>query len=321
MQEPQVFIEPDDDPDAYLALELGNGITRNEIVGAMERLLVFTRGAHFQWENEYYARVYGSVARSARTFKGICTLLRSQLPAQAAMLARSLFEDVVVVHWLVLNEDDPDWLVERFLRQREAIALHQRHRQKETSWAMEPPISAPDDLEDRAEALREEFGNEAQRDWWDPGRKGKGEGKAVGLRKVIRRLEQAAEEHKKFSPRFAGGEEPLLARMDLVVNKWMSQCIHHTAIGLPWAPTREKAVEANDPMFMVGFAASWLFAQQNYLMFELNHMDYEHIDTVWYVCMATFAKVNLSEDAVEDLLKNWEETYDNQAEKDNEPYS
>jgi hypothetical protein len=304
------FFEPSgEDRDGYLDQELANGVTRRDLIEAMEKLLLFTRGATFKWENEYYALVYATVARSARTFKGVCMLLEAQLPAQAAMLTRTLFEDVIVAHWLVLNEEDSDWLVERFLRHREAIALHQRHRQAETSWGMEPPISAPDDLEDRAEALRGEFGKEAQKNWWDPGKEGKGEGQPVGLRKVVRRLEKAAEEHKRFHPRFAGGEEPLLARMDLVINKWLSQCIHHTAIGLPFAPTREEAVEAADPMFMVGFSASWLFAQQIYLMFEINHMPYKDIDTVWYLCMATFGKVHLSEEEVEELLASWAEHY------------
>lgn len=310
MADEEFFFEASgENADDYLHQELADGVTRRDMIEAMEGLLLFTRGATFKWENEYYALVYATVARSARTFKGICMLLRAQLPAQAAMLTRTLFEDVIVAHWLVLNEEDADWLVERFLRHREAIALHQRHRQKETNWAMEPPISAPDDLEDRADALREEFGKEAQKDWWDPGRKGKGEGKPVGLRKVVRRLEQAAEEHERFHPRFAGGEEPLLARMDLVINKWLSQCIHHTAIGLPFAPTREEAVEAADPIFMVGFSASWLFAQQVYLMFEINHMPYKDIDTVWYHCMATFGKVHLSEEEVEGLLASWAEHY------------
>jgi hypothetical protein len=97
--------------------------------------------------------------------------------------------------------------------------------------------------------------------------------------------------------------------MELVINKYLSQCVHHTAIGLPFAPTREKAVEAADPMYMVGFSAAWLFAQQIYLMFEINHMPYKHIDTVWAVCFATFAKVNLSEDEVEKFLEGYFEHY------------
>src|SRR4051794_10365 len=69
--------------------------------------------------------VVGTVLRSKDTFEAACGLLEHGLPAQAAMLNRSLFEDVVVGHWVLLNREDSDWLVDRFFRHRDAIALHQ----------------------------------------------------------------------------------------------------------------------------------------------------------------------------------------------------
>jgi hypothetical protein len=276
----------------------------------MEQMLMFTREATYDWEDSYFALIYATIARSARTFSGICQLLRSGLAVQAAMLTRALFEDVIVAHWLVLNHSDHDWLVERFLRQRDAVALHQRRLQKETGFLVGPLMSLSEDAHEREAELIEEFGRQAARDWWDPGRKGKGEGKDVGLRKLVTLLEQAARERKMFHPRFAGGAEPLLDRTDRVVHKWLSQCMHHTVVGLPFAPTGAETAEVSSyPMLMVGFSASWLFAQQVYLLFELNHMDFKDIDTMWYACMGQFLTVVLGPEAAEGLAQQWFDLY------------
>jgi hypothetical protein len=90
----------------------------------MEELLVFTKEMTCTWEDDFGALVFATIARSSRTFDGICRLLRAGLAVQAAMLCRTLFEDMIVGHWLLFNHADRDWLVGRFLRQREAIALH-----------------------------------------------------------------------------------------------------------------------------------------------------------------------------------------------------
>jgi hypothetical protein len=259
--------------DAYLEEELGEGVSRRELIEGMERLLHFTKQASFQWENNFYALIYGTVARSSRTYEGICILLRAGLAVQAAMLTRSLFEDVIVAHWMALNQSDPDWLAERFIRHREAIALHQRRLFADTKFTMGPMLSAPADLEDRAHDLVNEFGRQATRDWWDPGKEGHGRGKPVGLRKIVVLLEGIAARRERFHPRFAGGEEPLLERIDRTIHKWLSQCVHHTALGLPFAPVNDDEAEIPpDPLLMVGFSASWLFAQQIYLIHELNHV-------------------------------------------------
>jgi hypothetical protein len=286
------FIERDEaDADGYLAEKIGGGVSREELIESMEQLLVFTKKAAYQWHGDWEALIYATVARSGRTFDGICKLLRAGLAVQAAMLSRSLFEDMVIGHWLLFNHEEPDWLVEKFLRQREAIALHQRKLQRETGMTMGPPLSVPDGAEARAKDLFEEFGKEAQRNWWDPGREGHGEGQDVKLRKLVHWLEEAAAEHKMFHPRFAGGEKALLRRMDLVTHKWLSQCVHHTTIGLPFTPTEKGKVEkSDDPMLIVSWNAAWLFTQQIYLLLDLNNMDGRHLETVWWICMIKFAR-------------------------------
>lgn len=305
------FQEPSQqDKDAFLAEEVGEGLSREDLIEAMEELLVFVGESTYQWENSYYALVYATMARSARTYEGICLLLRACLPVQAAMLARCLFEDVIVAHWLVFNKDDQEWLVQRFLRHREAIALHQEKLERETKFSTGTRLPVAPGLKDREAALVGEFGKQASGDWWDPGREGHGEGKDVGLRKIVTRLEKLAADEVMFFPRFAGGEEPLLDRLDRVIHKWLSQCVHHTVIGLPFAPSSENDVEQpGDQTVLVGFSASWLFAQQVYLMFELNNIPYDHIDTVWYLCLAKFTAIIAGPEAAEGLLDQWEEHY------------
>jgi hypothetical protein len=126
---------------------------------AMARLL--TR-AEFQVETPLHQIVIATVLRSVETFTAQPQLLEHEQPIQAGMLARPLFEDLVVAHWLVYNRADPDWFVERFFRHRDAIALHQQQVERETGWSLGPTLPADERLKARQNALGREFGPEAQ---------------------------------------------------------------------------------------------------------------------------------------------------------------
>jgi hypothetical protein len=93
----------------------------------------------------------------------------------------------------------------------------------------------------------------------------------IGLRGVAALLENAAAEHRLFHPWFAGGDEPMLRRMELVVQKWFSQCLHHTAVGLPVVISGPDGLpgEPDDPSDLVAFTSWWMFAQQIYLLHDL----------------------------------------------------
>lgn len=299
------FIERDpSEAETYLKEELANGVSREALVESMERLLFFTQKARYQWHGDWEALIYATVARSGRTFDGICRLLRAGLAVQAAMLTRSLFEDMVVGHWLLYNYKEPDWLVEKFLRHREAIALHQQRLQKETGFAMGTPLAVAEDSKDRAQGLVEEFGTKAQRDWWDPGWEGQGKGGNVGLRKLVQWLEDSAAKREMFNPRFAGGEHPLLRRMDLVTHKWLNQCVHLTTIGLPFTPVENGKVEKSpDPMLIVSWNAAWMYTQQIYLLHDLNKMDGQQLEVTWWLCMIKFSEAMDQPEMVERLAE------------------
>jgi hypothetical protein len=148
-------------------------------------LLRFTASDEFVIDTPLQQLVVATFGRSQSSYRGILSLLLDELPTQAAMLARSLFEDVVVAHWLVFNREDPDWLIQRFHDHRDAMALYQSTLAGETGWRMgEPIVDHPERLKARQNELGKVFKGEARRDWWDPGERGKGSGNPVGLREA-----------------------------------------------------------------------------------------------------------------------------------------
>jgi hypothetical protein len=295
---------------AYLATDLAEGLNRAELLDRMEGLLSLTKEAGYSWTTTHGALIYATIARSTRTYEGICLLLRAGLAVQAAMLSRSLFEDVLVTHWLILHAADHEWFSARFLRHREAVALHQRTLEKEEDMNMGVrPISVPNDIEDRAEALRKEFLKQATRDWW-ASRKENGEGKDFSIPEIVKQLEEAAANHVMFHPRFAGGDTAVLRKTDRVVNKWLSQCLHHTTIGLPFAPTSEGKTEIpEDPMIVVSFRAAWLYSQQVYLLQEIERRELRGIEAIWMYCMAAFVRISHGRAGEMKVKREWNELW------------
>jgi hypothetical protein len=145
-----------------------------------------------------------------------------------------------------------------------------------------PLVPDPEKLLRNQNALFREFGGEAQREWWDPGEDGQGRGRPIGLSGIARRLEEVAARRERFYPRFAGGAEPLLHRLERVAQKWFTQYLHHTAVGLPIQPQLEgRPTISPDPSWLVLFTAYWLFAQQGYLVHELYRRDLTEFEVIF----------------------------------------
>jgi hypothetical protein len=255
-------------------------------LAAAQALLAFTEGDLFALDTPFDQILHGTFMRSRDTFAATYNLLAQGYPVQAAMLVRSLFEDVIVAHWLVLHHEDPDWLIGRFQRHRDAMALHQHRLQRKTGWHLGRPLADASALKAQQNALAKEFGGEAQRDWWDPRSHGDGTGHPLGLRSIAQRLEESAESGGPFRIRFAGGKEPLLARIELVVHKWLTQFLHHTALGLPFTLTDRGEPELlSDPSEIVMFVAAWMFAQQIYLLHDVDGRDQSELNEVFRACL------------------------------------
>jgi Family of unknown function (DUF5677) len=268
---------------------------------ASEALIRFTKRDFFSLDTPSQQIVYGTFMRSRETFTATHNLVANGFSVQGAMLVRSLFEDMIVSHWLVLHRDDSDWLVERFQRHRDAMALHQARLQRETGWHLGRPVADASALRSKQNALAREFGGEAQKDWWDPRSNGDGTGQPLGLRGIAQRLERSATSGGMFHLRFAGGREPLLERMELVVHKWMTQFLHHTALGLPFAlgPDGEPGL-LSDPSETVLFVAVWIFGQQIYLLHGLDGRDLSEFNAIFRSCLLDgFGHLGVSPDLID----------------------
>jgi hypothetical protein len=249
-------------------------------------MIRFIRRGGFEVSTPFRQIVVSTVFRSTNTYEAILRLVEEELDAQAAMLARPLFEDLLVAHWLVLNRDDCDWLVERFFRHRDAMALYKAQLEATTDWSVGPDLPSDPSARAKQNQLVKEFGAEARRNWWDPGSEGRGRGRDVGLRGIAEELENAAAEERMFHPRFAGGDEALLQRFERTALKWFTQFVHHTAAGLPFQPMPDgETEETPDGVHQTLFISGWAYAQQAYLLHDLYAIDtfeFEHLFVAWW---------------------------------------
>jgi hypothetical protein len=257
-------------------------------------------------DNPVTQLIWATVARSKITFQAIGQLLGHEFDVQAAMLARPLFEDMIVAHWVDYNRDDPDWLINRFVSHREAMALDQIEMQERHGFGTGPLITSDEKtLRSKQNKLGREFKSRARRDWWDPGHEGKGTGSPIGIEGVAAILEDAAARHQRFYPRFAGGEEPMLRRMEAVIVKWFSRQLHHTALGLPFQPNiNGRITDYSDRLgpWRVLFTAYWTFGQQIYLVFEHLGLDVSAYDALFIEGLKVIGVPILAPEDVEPAL-------------------
>jgi hypothetical protein len=231
---------------------------RDEQLAALWALGEFVASGKHQADTPAKQIVTATTGRILDTVRAIIGLLNNDAPSQAAMFLRPLFEDMVVSHWLI-DQDDPGFLVDRFLDHQDAIALHQHRLARTTSWAVGTPLQSDvTALLPREAILINEFGREAQRDWWGVD----AAGDRVNLGDIVGRLEAS----KRYVPRFAGGAEPLLGRWYRTVQKLANQYLHHTPVGLGLRLTRGERVPSayvdETLPFFVAFGAYWTMSQQ-----------------------------------------------------------
>lgn len=208
--------------------------------------------------------VNGTYARATSTFTAIHGLVTNEHPLQAAMLSRPLFEDMVVAHWVALHAEDPDWLIERFLDHRDAMRLAEARARRKIGWS-EPDL---DDIIEREAELMDEYGDYAQKDWWGKHKN--------GSRVTVPRLVDLLSDAERFQPRLKG-EQPILQQYYAVVQKFATQCLHHTAVGMEVQLTREGGVPVIAPLpdeTQVLAASYWTYGQLVYLVLELQPADF-----------------------------------------------
>lgn len=116
--------------------------------------------------NDRYAiNLAAILGRAISTFRGVVVLVRSGLPDQAWMLNRSLFEDLVAVHWLAIPEKR-DEALDLIEGQDARIVLTETDRKrKHVDRLARVPREDPA-LEAMRTELDEAFGRWGERTWF-----------------------------------------------------------------------------------------------------------------------------------------------------------
>ena len=228
--------------------------------------------------------VLGTLARGRATYATIVNLVEADATLQAAMLGRSLFEDMVVAHWLVLHHEDPDWLVQRFDDHRDAMRLYDAAMREQVNFL--PSGDDVSDLVGREKTLRREFGKYSERDWWGRDR----QGHKVSMPEVVRRLSADP----LFHPRLRG-EEPILEQYYAVQHKAWTQALHHTAAGTQTHPSEggRFPVAVGPSPLLVLFGNYWIFGQLIFVALELGSDDavFAYFEKLFLSGLAVFGEI------------------------------
>jgi len=245
--------------------------TLQEQLDAYERMGSYLLDRELFADTQVQQIVNGTCARAFSTFRAIHGLVANEHSLQAAMLSRPLFEDMVVAHWIALNEEDPDWLTDRLLDQRDAMRLHEARARKKVGWS----VPSTTDIADREDELIDEFGQYAERDWWGKTK----DGKKLTMPQLVDLLAAAP----RFHPRLKG-EQPILQQYYAVVQKFATQRLHHTAVGLEIQLSRDGSTPTVAPPpgeTQVLAASYWTYAQLTYLVLELQPADYREFEQIF----------------------------------------
>jgi hypothetical protein len=178
--------------------------------------------------------ISATARRTEESFEAVIHLAGGGYTSQAAMLIRSMFEDVVVAHWLLLHVDAGDYYSGRFARHREAMILGlQRVAEKYGG----PTVDVSGVTND-PQALIDEFGLHVERSWWDRDPAGQ----KVSLPAIVAEVGTA----QRFWGRTYGATPIFRETYDLAI-KWSNQYLHHTALGVMLAADPEQRLSIVGP--------------------------------------------------------------------------
>ncbi len=217
--------------------------------------------------------ISGTAVRASDTYQAILYLVAASLTQQASMLLRSLFEDMAVMHWLLLHPEDQLHYAQRFLDHRDAMALVAERVAREVGWPTEQDVTA---IRDREPMLLADFGRYAERAWWDKD----GDGERVTLARIVEDVGSAEQ----FWGR-THGETKILEQHFNIVNKWANQILHHTAVGLGAVRVSDNEVALDVPRAAQVLApAYYCYAMVECAVVELGGTVPQH-SPIWPIFM------------------------------------
>lgn len=135
------------------------------------RVLSDWAAEHAAWElhSEFDTLVRATLARATKTYRAATLLISTGFGPQAAMLGRSVFEDMLVVYWMAYVQDE-GWVVQRLEDQLQhgRLLLEAAVRTHDAIFGEDEELTLPDREElladlDRYEAL---FGRHGETSWW-----------------------------------------------------------------------------------------------------------------------------------------------------------
>ena len=272
-------------------------ISTTELLNVCGYLLSHLDKGRWQPSTRLEDLVLRTLARSRTTYETILELSAAGRLLQAAMLGRSLFEDMVIVHWLILHEEDPDWLIDRFYRHADARRLNEAATRRAFGG---DPIDVSD-LAGQERALVAEFGKHAQRDWWGKD----AAGSTLSMPMLVTRL--ASEP--RFQPRLRG-EAPILEHYYRLQQKAWTQTLHHTAMGMDVASDSSGAFPpaiSRPSLYQVLAGNYWVFGQEIYAALELGSSPeaQEYFDRLFLAGLGVFAAAVDIEVPWRDRITTW----------------
>lgn len=252
------------DPGGSRGVSGASVATRSRLeISGLRRLVAFDR-AHtgtYPRDTNLQRLVALTAQRSNNTALAVANLLADNQIEQAQMLCRPLFEDMAVVHWLVM-QDDPAFLIERFFDHQDAMMLQDHdHFTKSMGLPYGDQPGLERALANRADLVKT-FGDYAQRSWWAV--------RPDGTQLTLAGLVEELQTHQAYVPRLHGGDEPILRDTYALANRWANQQLHHTGRGFVFVMQRDGAGQRDRDILLrvTAMNAYWTFGQTLFLQLE-----------------------------------------------------
>jgi hypothetical protein len=240
-------------------------------IKALQTIIAFADESRTAWAHQTAVDwILGlTTIRSIATAKAISNLLLTQQVAQAQMLGRSLFEDMVVVHWLLM-QDDATFLVERYFEHEDNALIRDHDHFAAQGLPYDDRPGVADALGRRGKLGK--VGTRRDQYWWGARLEGDKVIGGLGMPTIVALLQT----HQPYVPRLWGGDEPVLQNMFELSIRWTNEQLHHSPRGQPGLLARDGRIwwaDISGQTTTAAAAAHWILGQTIYLQLTYGVID------------------------------------------------